>query len=309
MQNPTGRIERGQPLGSAISARAWNRAQDAADIVFGQRAQLTAQPPEFVAAPYTWIICQNNSGRDIERFGILKITGFETAAGYSPFLNFPVITGGVPDENTGHRFCVALEPIPADKFGRVAVDGVVQCKIDWGGIEEELPRFAVAKDESTTELLAQQDGGVPIVFRDDGILPRWSLIRMGSFDQLRMRICLVEDDWPNTSDKRTLPVYEKVNEAGQSYASTGIELEKVVNGLFAIRGGSFVEVHKSWNGFWYVGAVISGALPGCGPTIGGEDVAKFENYDGSKVQVLGHEAGGCLKWLDVTTCDSSGGSG
>lgn len=36
-----GRIEPGQPLGTAISARAWNRAQDAADIVLGQRPGFT----------------------------------------------------------------------------------------------------------------------------------------------------------------------------------------------------------------------------------------------------------------------------
>jgi len=37
MAKPDGRIEKGQRLGSAISARAWNRAQDAADIVLGVR--------------------------------------------------------------------------------------------------------------------------------------------------------------------------------------------------------------------------------------------------------------------------------
>ena len=35
MGRPDGRIEKGQRLGSAISARAWNRAQDAADVVLG----------------------------------------------------------------------------------------------------------------------------------------------------------------------------------------------------------------------------------------------------------------------------------
>jgi hypothetical protein len=37
-----GRIEAGQPLASAISARAWNRAQDAADIVLGNRPGFAA---------------------------------------------------------------------------------------------------------------------------------------------------------------------------------------------------------------------------------------------------------------------------
>lgn len=37
-----GRIEPGQPLASAISARAWNRAQDAADEILGQRPGFSA---------------------------------------------------------------------------------------------------------------------------------------------------------------------------------------------------------------------------------------------------------------------------
>lgn len=36
MAKPSGRIEKGQKLSTAISARAWNRAQDAADIVLDQ---------------------------------------------------------------------------------------------------------------------------------------------------------------------------------------------------------------------------------------------------------------------------------
>jgi hypothetical protein len=45
MARPDGRIEPGQPLGSAISARAWNRAQDAADIVLGATPGVVAGPP------------------------------------------------------------------------------------------------------------------------------------------------------------------------------------------------------------------------------------------------------------------------
>lgn len=41
MPRQDGRIEQGQSLKTAISARAWNRAQDAADIVLGQRYGLT----------------------------------------------------------------------------------------------------------------------------------------------------------------------------------------------------------------------------------------------------------------------------
>lgn len=42
MPRPDGRIEPGQPLRGAISARAWNRAQDAADLVLGAGTGITA---------------------------------------------------------------------------------------------------------------------------------------------------------------------------------------------------------------------------------------------------------------------------
>jgi len=39
-----GRIEKGQRIGSAISARAWNRAQDAADVVLGSTPGIGVAP-------------------------------------------------------------------------------------------------------------------------------------------------------------------------------------------------------------------------------------------------------------------------
>ena len=44
MARPDGRIEKGQRLATAISARAWNRAQDAADRVLGVQTGAVADP-------------------------------------------------------------------------------------------------------------------------------------------------------------------------------------------------------------------------------------------------------------------------
>jgi len=52
MAKPDGRIEKGQRLSTAISARAWNRAQDAADIVLGARPGVEAGQGRF---PHTYI--------------------------------------------------------------------------------------------------------------------------------------------------------------------------------------------------------------------------------------------------------------
>ena len=46
MPKPDGRIEKGQRLSSAISARAWNRAQDAADRVLGVGTGFAAESTE-----------------------------------------------------------------------------------------------------------------------------------------------------------------------------------------------------------------------------------------------------------------------
>ena len=51
MAKPDGRIEKGQRLSTAISARAWNRAQDAADIVLGVRPGVTAGPLSTIRLP------------------------------------------------------------------------------------------------------------------------------------------------------------------------------------------------------------------------------------------------------------------
>jgi hypothetical protein len=47
MPRQDGRIEPGQKLSKAISARAWNRAQEAADIVMGSRQGFTANSYSF----------------------------------------------------------------------------------------------------------------------------------------------------------------------------------------------------------------------------------------------------------------------
>lgn len=51
MAKPDGRIEKGQRLSTAISARAWNRAQDAADIVLGVRPGVAAAE-QMYSQPY-----------------------------------------------------------------------------------------------------------------------------------------------------------------------------------------------------------------------------------------------------------------
>lgn len=131
MPRPDGRIEPGQPLRGAISARAWNRAQDAADIVLGAYAGTEGSSGSPVLKPYTWVYCK--SSVTVARWGVLAITGVAITPTSTPggatasFEEMPVLTGATPGATTV-AWCVAVEPIESGKVGRVAVGGVVQLK-------------------------------------------------------------------------------------------------------------------------------------------------------------------------------------
>lgn len=56
-----GRIEKGQSLRSAISARAWNRAQDAADLVLGARTGVTVDGVTLPLVPALTIACDSTN--------------------------------------------------------------------------------------------------------------------------------------------------------------------------------------------------------------------------------------------------------
>lgn len=131
MARPDGRLEPGQPLRGAISARAWNRMMDASDIVHGDQFSQSATGPQSGKVPYTWVYCKPNV--TVPRWGVLAITGVDitptSSAGgaTASFEDSPVVTGGTPSASTT-AWCVAVEPIESGKIGRVAVGGVVQLK-------------------------------------------------------------------------------------------------------------------------------------------------------------------------------------
>lgn len=131
MARNDGRIEKGQSLRTAISAKAWNRAQEAADRVLGAQPGIVGGPVGSTTAPYTWVYAKNTSGSAVARWGVMKITGVEVtptsdgnAAATKQFEQMPVLTCGT----TGSEVCVAIDPIDNDKIGRVAVSGTVQVK-------------------------------------------------------------------------------------------------------------------------------------------------------------------------------------
>ena len=137
MARTDGRIEPGQRLSTAISARAWNRAQQAADVVLGAGTGAVGEGQQGGSGPYTFVAAKNSTGSTVARWSVQSITGFaitptssESAAATTQFLAMPCLTLGArsSSSDTTKAWCVAIEPIESNKLGRVAVSGVVQVK-------------------------------------------------------------------------------------------------------------------------------------------------------------------------------------
>lgn len=185
MPRNDGRLEPGQRLNGAISARAWNRMMDAADVVHGERYSVEGGSSAASPKPYTWAYCK--AGVTVPRWGILAITGMDVAPTSSDsadatktFQDTPVLTGGAPSDTTT-AWCVAVEPIESGKIGRVAVGGVVQCKVDVTSADDT---FVTCK-ASTAELKSASAGEGLMLWKQSGTgTGKWALLRLGNVRSL-----------------------------------------------------------------------------------------------------------------------------
>ena len=191
-----GRIEKG-PIRGQISARAWNRAQDAADKVLGQGADGVADGPFAGPPAYTGILAQNSTTGTVNRWGVLSVAGVvftpsgATGNATQQFQDQPVLSGGLP--TGGSSFVVAVEPIAAGKIGRVAVAGVVQAKIN---VVSESDTFATAKDGDLTQLSSASSGEATILWKESGTgAGKWALVRFGAAGAAGIRLGKVSGTW------------------------------------------------------------------------------------------------------------------
>jgi hypothetical protein len=131
-----------------------------------------------VLKPYTWAYCQPSV--TVARWGVLAITGVAiTPTGSSggataSFEEMPVLTGGTPSVTTT-AWCVAVEPIESGKIGRVAVGGVVQCKVE--------------VDKADDKFVGCSGGGLKTGVKGEGLIlykesgtgsGKWALVRLGT---------------------------------------------------------------------------------------------------------------------------------
>jgi hypothetical protein len=185
------------PLRGQISARAWNRAQDAADIVLGDRYGQAGEAQIDGPKPYTPILARNSTTGTVNRWGVLSVAGVvftpsgATGNATQQFQDQPVLSGGLP--TGGSSFVVAVEPIAAGKIGRVAVAGVVQAKIN---VVSESDTFATAKDGDLTQLTSASSGEATILWKESGTgAGKWALVRFGAAGAAGIRLGKVSGTW------------------------------------------------------------------------------------------------------------------
>jgi predicted RecA/RadA family phage recombinase len=195
-----GRIQPG-PVRGQLSARAWNRAQDAADIVLGQRSDGTAAGPSDGPKPYTPILARNSTTGTVNRWGVLSVAGVvftpsgATGNATQQFQDQPVLSGGLP--TGGSSFVVAVEPIAAGKIGRCAVAGVVQAKVN---VTDASHGFAKAKDGDLTQLSSADTGDAQILWKESGTgASKWAIVRFGAGAGASIRLGKVTGTWSKGS--------------------------------------------------------------------------------------------------------------
>ena len=230
MPRPDGRIEPGQPLRGAISARAWNRAQDAADIVLGAYAGTEGGVPGSpVLTPYTWCYGGLFSGLGgfIPAYYPVAITGMQIVptsdindSATTSFRTMPVLTlgkvqsnyEGAQTEPTTLSWGVSVEPIVGGGVHKVAVAGVVPCRIDI--INDKHTCVQPFSTGSRNVLRSAMIGGGQIVWKESGTgQDKWALIRIGA-PETTVLLGTFTGSWSRTDRKTVTEV-----RSGQQYTN------------------------------------------------------------------------------------------
>jgi hypothetical protein len=173
-KRPDGRVEPGQRISSAFSARAWNRAQDAADVVLGARTGAEAGASAGVERASNIVLVQNNSGQDVPWLGVLGISGVAIdidggtldgtnaqSARLREAVARPVLSGVAPLSGThDDAFVVAIEPIEYGKIGRCASGGTLIVCVN---VLNYSHKYATVKNNDVTQLQSAGCGSVQLL--------------------------------------------------------------------------------------------------------------------------------------------------
>jgi hypothetical protein len=172
--DPRQHVNPGDPI--RLAASQINGLNRLLNLNAGFSSPTAAEQP----TPYTWVMAKNNTGSNVERWGVLAITGMDITPGSSQtataqFEQLPVVAGGTPSDTTT-AWCVAVEPIAAGKVGRVAVGGCVQVKVE---VADSSHVFVRCKS-SSSELKSTDNGEGLILWKQGTGTGQWAIVRLGN---------------------------------------------------------------------------------------------------------------------------------
>ena len=116
---------------------------------------------------------RNDSEVDCPRFGVLSLTEPVFAPEDVGFLRDGIAMIGVaPTGTDAMSIVIAQEPIAADKFGHVQISGVTLAKVTGEG-------HTASPDVDDVTRLHCGDGGIQILWSQEGTGSRWAIVRLG----------------------------------------------------------------------------------------------------------------------------------
>jgi len=199
MPRPDGRIDSGEPLYGAITARAWNRMMDSADVVLGKEdSESVTMRSQSVG--YTRMLGQNTTGGVIPQWGAGRITGIAIQAGAganvaqnAQFAKSPVATIGTPTGQPDDRIAIAIEPIRPGTVGWFAVSGIIQARIE---VVSASDGYAAGK-ASTAELKSGSTGPLEILWKEGVGGGKLALMRFAAASSpASLKLCRTSAQWP-----------------------------------------------------------------------------------------------------------------
>jgi len=177
---PLQKVQTGEKL--HVKAGDWNAFIDAA-VAEMNRRNSQKQLPHRKPASSGIVRVRNDSGADLDRFGVLGVSGVF----YDASLNLDIfkfervnLTGTTPAA-ADHRgkFVIALEPIPAGGIGFALASGVCQVKVN---VTDEAHTYADVEDGSRARLASADQGTARFLWKEAGTGEKWAVVRLGALN-------------------------------------------------------------------------------------------------------------------------------
>lgn len=165
-------VRRGDAL--RIGATTWNAFVDAARAN-RQRADTGARLPRSTRAGM-WALNDTADALPIGAVVGVDSVLFDPADVERAFLFQPGVRVKAPDWTKHQAYGVMVEPAAAGKLGRIALDGVVPCKV---ALQRAGDQYASAVDDTTGGMVSRSIGDARIIWHPGTLNdPEWALIRL-----------------------------------------------------------------------------------------------------------------------------------